>query len=268
MRLGIILILWTTLTTYGQTNVFALNKLESIDFKNFIDQKKIIVIGEMHGTTEVPLLVLQLANQIKRKKKPLTVALEIEKNLQEEINDFLKHGDFDKLLGFDYFKYPDGRTSIAMRELIKGLRRIKGVKVVCFDIESGLGSGFNRDSLMAVNLSKDIDEGQMIILTGNLHANLIEGYWRPGFKSAIFHLKKMNDLNNKIISLNTYFGGGTIWNCMGDGCKERDAGSNSSIAKKYGLTNFMVISDKIDANGYNGLIYFEKVTASKPMIRE
>jgi hypothetical protein len=266
MRIFTILTILIAPTVYGQKKVFDLSKLDSINFKKYIVDKKVIVVGEMHGTTEVPLFVLQLVRQLKEKGKSLTVGLEIESNYQKDINAFLKRGDFNKLLKLDYFKFPDGRTSLAMGELIKGLREIKGIRVVCFDIASGLGTGVNRDSLMGVNLSKNYDNGKMIILTGNLHANLKEGYWRPNFKSAVYHFNKRENFGDKLISLNTYFGGGTIWNCMQDGCKERAAGSNSNLKQNYGLLNFIEIYDGIHPSGYSGFIYLDKVTASKPLV--
>ena len=259
-----------TLTAQGQTKLFDTNKLDSIDFKNFISDKKIIVIGEMHGTTEVPLFVLKLTRQLRESQKKLTVGLEIPINHQREIDDFLKTGDFDQLLKLDHFKYPDGRTSLAMGQLIKGLRKIKGVKVICFDIDTSVGSSVNRDSLMGVNLNKNYKGGQMIILTGNLHANLKEGYWRPNFKSATFHFNRFNKFDDRLISLNTWFGSGTIWNCMQDGCRERDAGTDSYFKTKYGLTNRIGVFNDQDPNrvqgGYSGFVYFGKVTASKPMV--
>jgi len=266
MKIVAILTLLISPAVYGQTKVFELSKLDSIDFKTFIADKNVIVVGEMHGTTEVPLVVLQLIRQLGKEEKSLTVGLEIESNYQKDIDNFLKHGDFNKLLTSDYFKVPDGRTSLAMGELIKGLRRIEGIKVVCFDIASGPGTEVNRDSLMGVNLSKNYDHGKMIILTGNLHANLKEGYWQPNFKSAIYHFNKIENPGDKLISLNTYFGGGTIWNCMQDGCKEREANSNSYLKQNYGLLNFIEIYDNVDPSGYSGFIYLDTVTASKPLV--
>jgi len=64
MRVLLALALLVTSTVQGQTKLFDLTKLDSGDFKNFIAEKQIIVVGEMHGTTEVPLFVLQLIRQL------------------------------------------------------------------------------------------------------------------------------------------------------------------------------------------------------------
>lgn len=250
----------------GQPKVYDLAKRDSTHFRDFISEKKVIVIGEMHGTTEVPLFVLQLIQQLTSTQRSVTIGLEIPINYQKDIDRFMKNGDFDKLLTLDHFKYPDGRTSVAMGQLIKGLRQLKRVRVVCFDIDSSFGPEVNRDSLMGVNLSNSYKNGSMVILTGNLHATLKEGYWRPNFKSATYHFNKIRGLGSELITLNTYFGSGTIWNCMQDGCKERDASPSANLRAQYGSRDLMVVYENVDANGYTGFLYLGNVTASKPLV--
>lgn len=268
MRLfTIALTMLMTPTVYAQTRLFDLTTQDSINFTQFAADKKVIVIGELHGTTEIPLVVLRLIRQLRTIQKELAVGLEISSTYQKDIDKYLKTGDFDKLLNLEHFKYPDGRSSVAMGQLIRGLRKMKSLRVVCFDVDTSFhGTTATRDSLMGLNLVNAYEGGQMVILTGNLHANLKEGYWRPNFKSALFHFNKAENFGEELLSLNTYFGSGTIWNCMQDGCKERDAGYNSSLKQKYGLTNFIAIGEGRDSTGYDGFVYFDKVTASKPLV--
>ncbi len=239
-----------------------MSDLDREEFTEYIADKKVIVIGEMHGTNEVPLFVLQLVQELKKQEKRLTVALEIPITYQSNIEEYLSTGKLDDLLKLDHFRYPDGRSSVAMGELLKGLRKLPDVNVLCFDSETGLDVTVDRDSLMGVNLIKSYHGQKMVVLTGNLHANLQEGYWQPHFKSAIFYLNRAIDSDGKIVSLNTYFGSGTIWNCMDDGCKERNFGAIEGL-RKYG-ERYMVFFENT-RNGYSGLIYFDKVTASKPL---
>lgn len=267
MRLILFFPLLFTLLANGQTKIYDLDKLGSINFANFTAGKKVIVVGEMHGTTEVPLFVLHLVKQLAKAKKQLTVGLEIPNNYQKDIDEFMKNGDIEKLKKLEHFKYPDGRTSIAMGHLINGLRELNGVNVICFDIALNSSPGVNRDSLMGLNLSKSYTGGQMVILTGNLHANLKHGYWRPNFKSATYYLNKDRQFNEALVSLVSYYSGGTIWNCMQDGCKEREAGTNGGDFKQiFGLTNFIGIYEDVHPSGYSGFIYWDKVTASKPLV--
>jgi hypothetical protein len=203
MRYTIPVILLMTSAVYGQVKTMSLHKLDSGNVASFFADKKVIVIGEMHGTSEVPQFVSQLIGLMSAKFDRVTVALEIERNYQQQVDEFLDNGDFDKLLALDYFKVKDGRTSEAMTDLIKELRTFKNVQVVCFDIESG-DQRANRDSLMAVNLSSAYTGDRMIVLTGNLHATLKEGYWQPGFKSAAYYFNTRNKLGDKMVSLYTY----------------------------------------------------------------
>ncbi|UII21701.1 ChaN family lipoprotein [Fulvivirga ligni] len=255
----------TVHAAFAQSSIFQLDKLDSADFQSFIDSKKVIVVGEMHGTTEVPLFVLELLQQFSQEDQKLTVGLEINSNYQKDLDEYMKSGDFEKLIALDYFKTQDGRTSEAIGELIKGIRALKNVEVICFDVQSGLGLSTNeRDSLMGVNLSQGYKEGRLIVLTGNLHANLKEGFWRPTFKSAIYHFNQMKGFDNQLISLNTYFGEGTYWNCMSDGCKERAVSGNKELSE-YGK-NYMLVYPDEPRGGYSGFLYFDKVSASRPLV--
>lgn len=256
-----------TSTIYAQTRVFDLTTPDSLNFTHFVGDKKVIAVGELHGTTEVPLFFSRLIRQLWSRQKHLTVGLEIPVTYQSNLDDYLRNGEFDKLITLDHFKYPDGRSSIAMGELIKTLRAMKGVRVICFDVDTSFhGTTMTRDSLMGLNLSRAYKGDHMVILSGNLHANLKEGYWRPNFKSALWHFKSMNKFGHDLISLDTYYGSGTIWNCMADGCKERDAGYNASLKQQYGLTNFIGIYEGANSTGYSGFVYFDHVTASRPLV--
>lgn len=263
MKLIIILLSLVSFTS-DRTGIFELEELSSPDFQTFISRKKVIVIGEVHGTAEVPQFLLQLIKAAQQPDEPLTVGLEIDDTYQKDIDGYMKDGDFARLLELEYFKVPDGRASMAIGGLIKGLRNLKDVRIVCFDVPSG-SPWQTRDSLMGVNLSRSYDGERMVILTGNLHANLKEGYWRPGFKSAIWHFNRNSDLGDGLLSLETYFGGGTIWNCMNDGCRERDAWV-MQIEKPEGIENYINIYDGVHPGGHHGFVYFERVTASRPLV--
>jgi hypothetical protein len=251
---------------HAQTKFFDLDKLDSVDFRSFMGNKKVLVVGEMHGTVEVPGMVLKLIQQLHKDHQPVTVGLEIPSDHQQAVETFLKKGDFAELLKLAYFQYPDGRTSVAMGQLIQGLRDLKDIRVICFDADSRLKPSVNRDSVMGVNLSTGYRDGYLVLLTGNLHANLKEGYWRPNFKSAVYHFNKSRKLEGQLLSLNTYFGSGTIWNCMQDGCREREAQDNSSMKTGIKYRNFIAVFDAALAGGYHGVMYIDRVTASPPLV--
>lgn len=250
---------------FCQNKCYDIKKLDSEDFKNLLKKKSVLIVGEIHGTCEVPNLTLQLAKKMSGNDSKLTIALEINKNYQKDIDEYLKTGDFDKLISIEYFRFKDGRTSIAMGQLIKKLKRLRNIKIVCFDVNSNSAIEINRDSLMAINLIEHLIYGKLLVLTGNIHANLKEGFWKKDFKSATYYLSQVVN-KNQLVTLNTYFGGGTVWNCIDNQCKEREAYINLGIKEKYGFKNFICFYDTVHNSGYNGFIYFDKVTASKPLI--
>ena len=249
---------------HAQAQIFDLKKLNNDDFKSFLESKKIIFVGEMHGTTEVPQFVGELISSWRSTGKRITFGIEMPKEYQGDVDEYQRTGDFEKLMKIPHFKVPDGRGSVAMGELIKKIRKMEDVKIVCFD-EANV-SGNKRDSLMAVNLLSHVTNGSMVVLTGNIHAHPKEGFWKPWFKSAAFQLKRMTNAGEKMVSINAYFGGGTIWNCMNDGCKEREAFAARDFGKASEAKEFVNFSLQADPSGYDGYVYFAQVSASKPSI--
>ncbi len=232
-------------------------------FEKIITDNRVIAIGEMHGATEVPQLVLNLARAAHARDSNLTVALEISSDFQDDIDAFMINGQTERLKSVGHFQYPDGRSSLAMVELLEGLRQLQGIRVACFDVEWGKTSTGTRDSTMGVNLHHLYHGQQMIILTGNLHAVLDLEYMRPGYKSALYHFKEISGLTNEILALNTYFGGGTIWNCRREGCGEYPAGK-VTVLENNELANFIRYDQSQIVKGFNGFVFFEQISASPP----
>lgn len=247
----------------AQEQRFNLEKADQSTFREFLAQKKVIIIGEMHGTKEVPAFVLQVIRLMKENEKNLTVGFEIDRDMQPDMDAFMETGNLGKFIQHDYFKTQDGRTSEAMGDLFVALQKIPGIHMVCFDDHSPT-TPFMRDSLMGINLAELFTCEKMVILTGNLHASLQKGFWKPNFKSATYYFKRIRNLGDELVSLNSYMGSGTFWNCTQEGCGEHPAYSDPGIEKK-GLKQFVSINE--DDAAYNGYVYFENVSASLPMRR-
>jgi hypothetical protein len=248
---------------YAQKSVFDMANFQSDNWKQFIAKREVIVIGELHGTVEVPNVVLKLAKLITQEYGNVTIALEISCDLQDEMDYYFKSNDSTALFSHDYFKVHDGRTSVAMADLIKNLQKIPGVYILCFDIDSGDPTISKRDSLMGRRLTM-VPRGKMVVLTGNLHANLNKDFHSAGFKSAIYHLQETLQLGDKLVSLYTFFASGTIWNCMNDGCGPRILPTHGTVSES---TSYMVIDDESRIDGYNGYLYFNFVQASPPLLK-
>lgn len=253
-------------------------------FQNFesnkvLLEKRIIVIGELHGTNEVPKLVGALAEAIKNCGRNVTVALEINENYQSAIDHYLKSGDEEILRGLPFFSGrgdKDGRSSIAMADLIKRIRAIGLIRIVCFDLEvSKFAAATNqqRDSAMAVNIKKNIDGNHVIVLTGNIHARITKGLGSNQQFSPMSHIL-VNDagLSTEVLSLNTIFAAGKAWYCSQDGCREGSAAAKpdriEALRLKYNAENILVIKDGSDPKAYpeayHGFIFLSDATASRP----
>lgn len=247
--------------TFAQNFYFDLNNPDQRDFKDFLLSKRVVVVGEMHGTSEVPQFLLSVVRLMAEEDRALTVGFEIDRDLQPIMDEFKKTGDLNTLIQNDYFKVQDGRTSEAMGKLFQEIRNVPGVRIICFDATAT--TPFVRDSLMGINLAELFTTDRMVILTGNLHASLEDGFWKPNFRSAVYHFKRLRNFGDDLLSLNVYMAKGTMWNCMQDGCKERPVYANPNTEKRAG--RFVSINNLSTA--YSGVVYFDMVTASPPMCR-
>ncbi|PBQ34731.1 hypothetical protein CNR22_24130 [Sphingobacteriaceae bacterium] len=227
-----------------------------------------LLLGEMHGTAEAPLIVKSLAD-IFSKHQQVIIALEIPDENQQEINRYLKNGDETILQKVKFFTDTrDGRSSEAMARLIKSVYKKENIQLVCFDVSDYYSSNTYRDSLMAQNIlriKKQNPEAVLISLSGNIHSNTKKGF-REGYQTMGYYLKK--ELGLTVISLNILYQEGTAYNCVEGICKERKMEPDNSQFKNFlRKTAFILIDPAFEASGIHGIIYLKEVTASLPYIQ-
>ena len=138
---------------------------------------KVVIIGEMHGTTESPNFILALARMLVQNKKSVLIALEIPGSSQSATDEFVLNGQPDVLAQDNFFKrdYQDGRSSQAMVAMLTGLRTLPSVHVYDFDTGPRVSDGADRDLKMAKNLVEQIQKAKpdiTLVLTGNIHGKL------------------------------------------------------------------------------------------------
>ncbi len=119
-----------------------------------IDKKKIILFGEIHGTKEIPNLLLDFFSNLS-KKESFNVCFEIPSN----------HDNF-----FTNKNQRDGRNSLEYFNLINKLKRLKNVKIYFIDINDEKDIK-NRDKIIADNIIKAIDKNKTFAVLGNIHAS-------------------------------------------------------------------------------------------------
>ena len=156
---------------------------------------RVIIVGETHGTNEIPLFVSGLACSLVTENRPLMLGLEIPVDEQIPILEYLKSSgmpnDKMKLTSgkFWHSSKPDGRSSEAMLRLIESVRLLHASQkdILLFAIDAGdkdepilltenetFWPGW-RDSVMALNIETRLQQYPTytaLILVGNYHSEM------------------------------------------------------------------------------------------------
>ena len=247
--------------------VFSFDELGNKSFLDLTKKKKLIFIGETHGTKQVPEFMLSLVQTLNYGDS-ISIGFEISSSHQSNIDSFFLTGNRQILENLPFFnsKYPDGRSSIAMMGLLVGMYNLTHIKVFCFDVATYFSSAQERDSIMAINIIKQCSKRKTIVLTGGNHARLRQVYMR--YKSAALFVKDKYPSSDDILSLKTAFGGGTAWGCLSaDYCGEINIYPNQILEEKYGDKGTVVIFQQVDSAGYNGYVYIPEASVSEPFKR-
>jgi hypothetical protein len=157
-----------------------------------------VVIGETHGTREIPAAFDELARTATCE---LTVGLEIPRDEPAE---------------FWTREIQDGRSSEAMAALIASLRA-RGVRVVAFDADES--SWHRREAAMAELLIATRlahPNGALLVLVGNLHARLAGGAIVDA-PDGLWLAQRLARAIPNVVSLDAVYGAGTAWNCSSAG---------------------------------------------------
>jgi hypothetical protein len=230
---------------------------------------RVLLIGEIHGTQQVPAVVADLARQIAAVERPLIVGLEIWRGEQQAIERYLDSAgtweDRALLLASEFWTrdYQDGRSSGAMVDLLDRLRALalkSDVSVVAFDEDPVANlDGAARDKAMAERLSRALDaepQALALVLAGNFHTRIQESApWDPEHRFMGHRLIDYQPYSLEIMGV-----AGSAWTCTGaevDSCKARDLPENTM---QPGLT----LGDEISERGHHGVWWLPEVTASAP----
>jgi len=232
---------------------------------------EIVNFGEYHGTNEMPLYFFSLVKQfaLENKNKSIYLGLEIPKSEEELILNFVENGNKDILKKSSFFmkEYQDGRASIAIIEALASLRKIKNIKIFCFD--QNLPYNSSRDKEMAQNVLEVLlkePNAKVFTHSGNLHPrNKIGTPWDKSFKSMRIYLEELS--NKKIISIRGEFKSGKAWVCRGMETNSCGVAELGSIDSKVANSTSITLSNS-NKKSYEAYILFEEVTASRPLKSE
>jgi len=187
-----------------------------------------VMIGEMHGTAEMPATFADLVCQAAATShRPVTIALEQDVEMQPAIDAFLT-SDGGAVARNAFLAAPmwrgkmqDGRSSQAMLLLYDRLRvmrqagQIRAVYAFIPRITAWTGDG-PYNALMAGRL-KELAAGRkdvVLAYMGSLHAaKSSAGQGADAFLPAAADLP-----SERTVSVYVNSNGGEAWNCMPDGC--------------------------------------------------
>lgn len=148
---------------------------------------RLIVLGEAHGTREIPDLVEALVAHYAA-EGPVLLALEVRRGEHAVLARYLDAADhrrFSELRQREAWSRPpednDGRRTQDMLDLVEAMRRLRAagrdVALFPYDIEGPSGGSQARDRAMAEYLRRGfaaLPRGRMLVLTGNVHAMLFK----------------------------------------------------------------------------------------------
>lgn len=253
--------------TPSHTQVNGVACMLPLDLPDTAMSARIVMLGETHGTLESPQFAGRLTCLFARRDKTI-LALEIATAEQPAIDRYLQSsGDAasrrELLTGIHWQpRFMDGRSSIAMLELIERVRVLRAdglpTELLAFD---GWEKGRSRDAVMAANIRAALahdDASRMVILVGNAHADKARAPQAATEQwSLAQHLAGLN-----MVSLNLQSTHGSFWGCFGpkvEDCKVEDAGENPQPGSAIAPVTFLPGDARFD-----GVVQLGKITASLP----
>lgn len=206
----------------------------------FAPSTKWVLVGELHGTNEIPDAFANLVCLAGRSGRTVVVALELSADWQPAIDAWIQSDGGPSaraaLLALPIWSSPDGRGSTAFVRLLDTLRRQRqaGViqRVVAADVGRATPDDITRDAAMAAAWTAAAIAPDMLVvaLVGGIHA--MRRPYAIGDRTIVTAGSLMPSA--KTVTLNVVGSGGTAWNCQDDGCGTHEVGGLP--AKVAGIT--------------------------------
>jgi len=127
-----------------------------------IKDKKLILIGETHGTKEIPELLSKFFSELV-KKEEFNICFEIPEEFGNNFKEYFEKKEFG-----------DGKNSKEYFELIKKLKNLN-VKII-FVAPNEILNQKDLEDKIAENIMKNLEDKKTFVILGDVHAskNLLE----------------------------------------------------------------------------------------------
>ena len=241
---------WSVTATPGET--------EYAELLSRVEPHRVLLVGEIHGTAQTPSIVASLATRMAVPERPLIVGLELPVTLQPALKRFLASAgtaeDRKNLLADPFWQrdYQDGRSSVAMFELVESLRALdlkREIQVLAFDVPQDASVGAaKRDQQMAETIRAALEAtptARGLILAGNFHTRIqASAPWDEKHRFMGHYLTDFDPYAIEIIGIS-----GSAWICTGndvESCKARETPSNN-------LEPGLELGDEINERGHHAI---------------
>lgn len=232
---------------------------------------RLVMLGELHGTREIPAFVGDLACQAARGGVPVRLGLELPRSDAPALARFLAGQGDDvaraAVLASEHWQRPeqDGRGSEAMLALIErvGSLRRAGLDIDLFAFDPGsLAPTWNeRDAAMAAAIRERVAaEPRALVLTlsGNLHNRTVPGLpWDPSAVPMGVHVRREIP---DALSLDVRYLAGTAWICQ-ERCESTEVGGSAT-----GEPRRIALAAAPDEYGHDGVFAVGAITAATPAV--
>jgi hypothetical protein len=254
-----------------------LSECEPIANVDSLVDTRLLLFGEIHGTSEAPRFVGEVVCHFANKGTSVILALEIPADLQRLVDNFLGSKGSGKVAAmraieahpFWSASLADGRSSIAMRNLLERINELRAsgqnVEVALFDGNTNetLG-GAEREKKLAANIQSFVQRsganGKVVVLTGNLHSRATRGLpWNAEFEPAGYLLKELRP-----VTFDLAHAGGTAWNCTQDGCAVHPA--RASHLTRLPDAPPLGIYRSSGTPGHDGVYYVGEISPATPVV--
>lgn len=140
--------------------------------------KRYVIVGERHGTNQIPALFSDLVCAA-ASKGPVVVGLEMEADQQKSLDEYMvSNGDQtarDTLFAHRHWRSPDGRASEAMFQLLDNLRRLlhEGKQIFVRALMPIAATPEVRELAMGMAWKQSLqgnENAKLLMLVGSVHA--------------------------------------------------------------------------------------------------
>lgn len=203
-------------------------------------ERRILFIGEPHGTAEIPALTAALLCAAQRPGRPAALGIEADPAANQAAIDAYLASDGgttaqQALRLAPMWRDPYARGSEAVLQLVETARRLRAA-VVLFDpvaVEGAPTSGAREQAMAQALATAAAAHDRLVVLTGTGHAD------REGFTSLKLASAAQRLPAQSFISLAPLSAGGQAWACQAGACGPRalpDRGAGQSREIRFSTT--------------------------------